>query len=221
MSKAKDNKSKSKPKKIIKKSATKKTPAKKKAARYIPIGKEKQKRISALSKFIPSLARLKGKRRLTPQEMAALTKAGKKIRAAGGTAGLKPLTELQAKKLPKGAVIGGGIRAIRLRSTGPDAKIKQTYKDGRLKIISNGRTWIYYPIAPDATGSLLDPLLDNGRAILGEPATKSIALWVQRGRLDETFSHYPAWEEFIKSRFVNYYAQTDWTIGIAALLSEQ
>ena len=179
---------------------------------YIPVGKKRRAEIKAYSKFIPSLNKLKGKSKITPAEQAQLTRAKKLLRY---TENLKPVTEKQAKQLRKqGLLEGKGIRAIRLRNTAPDAKIR-VLKSGII-VTSNGRKWEYHPFAPEP-----DVLADEGERLLAREDVAQINLWTNRGRANEGFTYAKAWQDYIFNRFQNYTALKEFTEGIAVLIKEK
>lgn len=180
---------------------------------YKHIGKATRKQISEMSRFIPSLAKLKGKQRITSAEYSAVTRAKKKLRH---TENLRPVTAKQAKELRKrGLLAGNGIQAIRLRSTAENAKVR-VHKDG-VVVTSNGRTFEYHPVKPD-----IDALADVGERLLDRRDVKQIFLWTSRGRTDEGFTYFGegeddgGWLAYLQSRFSQYHQISDFTEGVAA-----
>lgn len=192
--------------------------AKKRSKRYIPIGKATRKQISEFSKFVPSLAKHKGKSRLTPAEYSAFTRAKKRLRH---TDNLKPLTELQAKRL-KGKLVGGGVRAIRLRNTASDknVKIKSVLSSG-VVITTNGRDWEYHPIHADGM-DLPEALIEKGRELFNRKVHPpwQMHLWTSKGRANRGQSSFRLWVEYVMKEFGKYQDATDFIQGIAILTRE-
>lgn len=198
--------------------ATKKkgrTGARKRRQTYVFVSKKTRGEIREYSKFAPGLSKLKGKSRITSAERAQLTRLKKALRH---TENLKPLTEKQAKALAKAGhkdlLVGNGVRAIRLRNTSPEAKIR-IKKDG-LIITSNGRTWEYHPVAAE-----IGALADYGIALLERGDVAQINLWTNRGRANEGFSRKQAWLDYLHDRFAQYVSQTEFTEGIAARIKDK
>lgn len=180
---------------------------------YKHIGKGTRKQIRDMSRFIPSLSKLKGKTRITSAEYAAVTRAKKKLRH---TENLRPVTAKQAKELRKrGLLAGNGIQAIRLRSTAENAKVR-VRKNG-VVVTSNGRTFEYHPVKAD-----IDALAEAGEALLDRRDVKQIFLWTSRGRTDEGFTYFGegdddgGWLAYLQARFSQYHQIADFTEGIAA-----
>lgn len=179
-----------------------------------PVGKQRRKEIRELSKFVPSLEKLKGKKGLTASELGQLSKAKKAVR---GLHNLHPITERQAKQLQKQGLLEKdltkkGIRAIHLRNTSPDAKVK-VLKSGII-VTSNGRDWEYHPVDPDP-----EVLAEYGEQLLKRketPHIKTITIWLVRGRMDETFSTVNSWIDFLENRYIGYGKTQDFVLGIAA-----
>ena len=180
---------------------------------YVFVGKKKRTQIRELSRYVPSLKKLRGKSRITSAEAAQLTRAKKRLRH---TENLRIVTDKQAKILKKkGLLAGHGVQAIRLRSTAENAKIRVT-KSGMV-ITSNGRTFEYHPVKPD-----IDALAAAGERLLERSDVATIYLWTNRGRTDEgfTYFHKPplqgGWLEYLQQRFQQYHAVNDFVEGIAA-----
>jgi hypothetical protein len=187
---------------------------------YTYVGKRTKAEIREYSKFIPSLDKLKGKSRLTAAEKSQLTRAKKALQH---TENLHAVTPRQAKQLRKqglldpiksksGKVIGYK-RAVRLRNTSPDAKVR-VLKSGII-VTSNGRKWEYHPVVAEP-----DSLISAGEELLDTPRVAQINLWTNRGRVNEGFRSKAAWAEYIRTRFTQYVQATEFTEGIAALIKE-
>lgn len=183
------------------------------------VGKKTRAELREYSKFVPGLRKLQDKARktgkLSSHEVAQLTRAKKALRH---TEALKPLTEKQAKALAKAGhkdlLVGKGVRAIRLRNTSPEAKVR-IRKDG-LIVTSNGRTWEYHPVAPT-----VDALADYGVMLLERGDVAQINLWTNRGRVNEGFSRKSAWIEYLRDRFAQYVQTSEFTEGIAARIKNK
>lgn len=134
--------------------------------------------------FVPSLKKYKkrGRKkgpRFSPAQKAAITRAEKAVRAAGGGAGiLHPLTERQAKNLKdKSIIVGGGVRAVRLKGISPDTKISVV--KGRLVAkSSSGREWYFRRSAP-----FPKEVVRLARQAFTKFKAKQVDLWLVQGRL--------------------------------------
>lgn len=193
---------------------------------FVYVGKKTRSDISELSKYIPSLSKLKGKTRITTQEKSQLTKARKELRYREN---LKPVSAAQAKILKKKGFLApiyskkkegrerkiiGHTQAIKLRETSPDAKVK-VHNDG-VVVVSNGRTWEYHPVTatPDA-------LIDAGEKLLKRKDVGQINLWNNYGRVNASYSDPVQWAEFIRTTFLSYEGAGDYIHGIAARLKQK
>jgi hypothetical protein len=183
---------------------------------YVLLKKSEKKQISEFSKYIPSLSAYKGKSRIKSAEYGAYKRAKAKLRHVEN---LKPVTEAQAKRL-KGKLVGGGIRAIRLRNTATDAhvKVKTVLKSG-VVITTNGRDWEYHPIAKTASINLPEALIDKGAELFNRSKHPpwQIHLWTSKGRANEGSSSFQKWVEYIMKRFGQYSAADDFVQGVAIL----
>ena len=98
--------------------------------------------------LVPSLHKYARRRRLSRWEKAAITRAQNKITHAGGRSQLFVLSKRQRRAIKdKDIIVGGGIRALRFRETGADAKLRIV--KGEVRVTSHGREWQYIPTAPD------------------------------------------------------------------------
>jgi hypothetical protein len=185
---------------------------------YVAVSKETRKQLKEYAKFVPSLEKIKPKRNklgtyvVTPAQQAQITRARKQLRH---TENLKRLTKKQAAQLKKAGkadlLVGKGVRAIRLRNTSPDAKVRVT-KSGVI-VTSNGREWEYHRVPAEP-----DELIERGIEFLNNPRYYQINLWITRGRANEGFRSKSAWVEYIRNRFTQYVSQTDFVEGIAVLV---
>lgn len=94
-----------------------------------------------LAKFAPALKRYRRRKTLTRWEKGAITRKEKLL--LFHTENLIPVTKKHAREL-KEQLFAPGIRAIELRNTAPDAKIRKVKQD--LMVTSNGRTWLYWKL---------------------------------------------------------------------------
>ncbi len=175
---------------------------------YTYVGRKTKSDIARLAKLKPSLAKLRGKSRITSAEKAELTRAKKQLRDQHN---LKPVTEKQAKLLKKKGLLANirGVRAIKLRETSPDAKIR-VHNDG-VVVVSNGRTWEYHPNDADAAS-----LITEGEALLQRKDVAQINLWTAAGRANKGFSDPEQWAAYIQNKFTQYANADDYISGIAA-----
>ncbi len=191
--------------------------ARKRRTVYHLLKKSEKKQIREFSKFIPSLEKYKGKERITTQEYSAFQRAKAKLKH---TENLKPLTEAQAKKL-KGYTVGKGIRAIRLRNTSPDAKVKVL--KGGLVVVSNGRDWEYHPVASRNPDKLIEAMLALGKRLFfrKENPPWQLHIWTAAGRVSGGATAYYLWARDVAAFFNAYQGTEEYVRGAAALIRDQ
>lgn len=185
---------------------------------YVLLKKSEKKQIREFSKYIPKLADYKGKDKITSAQYGAFKQAKTKLRHVEN---LKPVTEAQAKKL-KGKLVGGGIRAIRLRDTGKDANVRvKSVLKGGVVVTTNGRDWEYHPVHSDA-GGLPEALIEKGRELFNRSVHPpwQIHLWTSKGRANEGKSSFQKWAEYVMSRFGKYHDPSDYLQGVAILVRD-
>lgn len=184
---------------------------------YVNLKKTEKKQIREFAKFIPALDKLRGKTKITPAEYGQFTKAKKKLRH---TENLKPLTAKQAKQL-KGVVVGGGVRAIRLRNTAEHAKVR--VRKGGVVVTSNGRTWEYHPTTniKDHT-EMVKALIEKARELFNRDKAPpySLHLWTSKGRAAEGFSNFEMWANYIFASFNKYQNADEFVWGVAAMVTD-
>ena len=150
------------------------------------MGQRKQMR--AYARFVPAIGKFKEHKRITKAQLGLITKAKRQLRH---TENLRPLTEKQTKKLKdKSLLVGHGVRAIRLRNTANNAKVR--VKKGDIIVTSNGRSWEYHPVKAD-----IDTLADYGIKQLQRKDVQAVALWTNKGRADETFDYAAPWIAYL------------------------
>ncbi len=189
--------------------ASRRSSSNKRRITYSYVGKKTRAEIREAAKYVPSVAKLKGKKRLTAAEKSTLTRAKKQLQYSQN---LRPITEKQAKLLKARGegdlIVGKGVRAIRLNNTSPNAKIR--VKKSGVVVSSNGRTWEYHPVSSD-----VDALAEYGEAQLERDDVIQIALWMARGRSSEGFEDGEDWVSYLSNTFAQYQNQQDFTKGIA------
>jgi hypothetical protein len=174
--------------------------------------------VGELSKFVPSLEKYKSRKRkkgprFTPSEKAAITRAEKKVQAAGLSSGiLRPLTKRQAAALKdRSLLVGNGIRAVRLRGIDPTAKI--TVKNGKLIVTSGKRTWRFQRSAP-----FPKEVMRRAKQAFTRGA-KAVDLWFVQGRLGFAAASLNLFAERVAEFFAQYAESDpdfdDWFQGIA------
>lgn len=180
--------------------------------------KSEKKKIREFSKFVPALEKYKGKEKISSSAYGLFKKAEKKLRH---TENLKPVTEKQAKKLGKKYLVGGGIRAIRLRNTSDkDAHTRvKTVRDDGVIITTNGRDWEYHPISVSNPGEVPEALIEKGRELFNRKKNPpwQIHLWTAKGRAGQGFTSFPAWARFVLKEYNSYTDPTEWMKGVAIL----
>jgi hypothetical protein len=193
------------------------TMAAKTRAKYILLKKSEIKQIREFTKFAPSLEKYRGKKKITVNEYSAFKRVKNKLRH---TENLKPVTALQAKKL-KGQLVGGGIRAVRLRNTAPDAKVR--VRKGGIIVTSNGRDWEYHPVKPKSALHIADALIEKGLTLFNRKQRPpwQLHLWTTKGRASEGFSSFNTWLTYIQARFNAYQNADEFISGVAALVKDQ
>lgn len=189
--------------------------ARKRRTTYTYLNRKRKKEITELAQWVPSLEKLKGKDRLTAAQQAQVTRAKKSLRH---TETYRRVTDKQAKLLKQkgegGILVGKGVRAIRLRNTASNAKIK-ILSNGMI-VTSNGRTWEYHPVDADA-----DTLNEYGKEQLERDNVEAVGLWTNRGRTNETTDDPEQWEEFLYQRFTKYADAQEFTQGVVVLIKEK
>ena len=199
-------------------------PKKRRATRratFVPLKTSEKKQIREFARYIPSLENYVGKSRISSAEYGAFKRAKKKLRH---TENLKPLTEKQAKAL-RGKLVGGGIRAIRLRNTGGDVNVKvKAVLKGGIVVTTNGRDWEYHPVSGGGDiDEVKGRLIEAARKLFNRPKAPpwAIGLWTSKGRASELFSSFEAWANYILSRFNKYQNAEEYIWGIAALVKDK
>lgn len=199
------------------------TPRKRKPVRrktYVLLKKSEKKQLRDFSKFIPSLDQYRGVDRLTSAQYGVFQKAKKKLRH---TENLKPLTEKQAKKL-KGKMVGGGIRALRLRNVvegDSHSKVISVTNKG-VVITSNGRIWEYHPVTPGKHDDLADALIQRGISLFHRKKKVPFALhiWAGNGRSNEGSPSPEKWISQVTKLFSAYQNSSEFILGIAVLVRD-
>ena len=151
--------------------------------------------------------------KLTPAQKAAITKKANLVR---GESGIFKLTKTQAAKLPKDALLGPGIKAIRLRNTGPDARLR-ILKGGKMSVTSGGRKWVYDPIGSDETA------LEEAAAEYFEQGATQIHFWTFYGRAGTAALDIEDFVFQLRSKYMQYLDASrekydaEWLLGLAVL----
>jgi hypothetical protein len=187
---------------------------------YVLLKKSEKAQIREFSKFAPALNAYRGVDRITSAQYGAFKKIKTKLRH---TENLRPITELQAKHAPKGTVVGGGIRAIRLRNTSPkDAgtRVKTVTKEG-VVITTNGRDWEYHPVAATPQ-EIQEVLIETGRELFNRSKNPpwQLHLWTAKGRANFGVTSFEKWAQYIMGAFNKYAETQDFVKGVAALVRD-
>lgn len=190
---------------------------------YVLLKKSDKAFIRENVKFIPSLQDYRGQERITSAQYGALRKAKAKLRH---TENLKPLTETQAKHL-KGKLVGGGVRAIRLRG-GDGAKVVSVSDKG-VVVTSNGRKWEYHPVSTSKNKALQEALIDAGLKLFARKKNPpwQLHLWTNKGRTDKGASNPADWVNRVAEWFntgvsAQIFSQQgkDFIYGVAAMITD-
>lgn len=193
----------------------------KKRQTYVLLKKSEKAQIREFAKFIPSLDAYRGKEKITSAQYGAFKRAKEKLRH---TDNLKPVTEAQAKKLPKGTLVGGGIRAIRLRNVNQDeahTRVRTVTKAG-VVITTNGRDWEYHPVSVRSPADLQEALIEKGRELFNRAKNPpwQLHLWTAKGRANFGVTSFDKWAKYIMGAFNKYQETTDFVKGVAALIRD-
>lgn len=193
-----------------------------------------------LAKFVPSLAKYKRRKTLTRYEKSAITRREKQLRFV--TDKLFPISKKQAKNL-KGKTFAHGVRAVELRGTSANAKIRSAGKD--IMVVSNGRTWVYWGLNKDTVRQKrgmkktakdafamqfpIEKVSELARAAFKKLKPIQIHLWAHSGVVGEPFETLGAFIDWIDEkwnagRYVNEKGYSSdpgaWINGIAILVKE-
>lgn len=161
--------------------------------------------------LVPSLKKYSRRKNLTRWEKSAITRAGNKIRHAGGRSQLFSLTKIQARRLKdKDPLIGGGVRAIALRNTAPDSKVH--VRKGKISVQTNGRE-IKYISAKADIGAILNEI----EKAFKKPGINTVWLWTVKGRAQRGFRSMERALEELRAAFEAYTNTDEWLLGIAHL----
>jgi len=199
----------------------KKRPVKRKT--FVLLKRSEKQQIREFSKFIPSLDAYRGKDKITSAEYGAFKRAKNHLRH---TDNLRPVTELQAKRL-KGKLAGHGIRAIRLRNVvkgDEHSRVVSVSTKGTV-ITSNGRRWEYHPVKLPAGADIddmADRLINAGVKLFRRTKNPpfQLHLWTSKGRSNEGASTPEKWASQIVLPFVRKYQNAeDFIFGIAAMIT--
>ena len=185
-------------------------------ATKVLLKRSERKQITEFSKYIPSLESLKGREKISSAEYGAFKRAKGKLRH---TDNLKPVTAAQAKRL-KGKLVGGGVRAVRLRNTSPDATVR--VRKGGIIVTSNGREWEYHPVSVRNAGELAEALIKKGYSLFArknKPAWQ-LHMWTSKGRSNEGAASYEKWVQLVVAFFNAYQNSTDFINGVAAMVTD-
>lgn len=100
-----------------------------------------QQQKKRLAPFVPKIARIRRKKKLTASDKATIRHFTKRIGSAAKN--LRPVTAAQARKF-KAQLYAPGVRAIELSGTTENAKVTVAGDD--ILVSQNGRTWVYWRV---------------------------------------------------------------------------
>lgn len=107
--------------------------------------------VRRLSKYVPSLSKLKNRKSLTKSEKRRIRYREKQLNLGANIAQLHPLTAQQAKRVGSKKLFRRGIRAIQLRGVKP-GQFKIT-KKGDIEVIAEEGRWVYWSLDRDTVRS--------------------------------------------------------------------
>lgn len=162
-------------------------------------------------------------KKMTGAQKAAVRKLSDTLRS---TENAFKLTKKQAANIPSVALVQSVTRkgkteiklnAIKLRNTGPDARITRVSKDGTLHVTSGGRKWKYIPVSPPE----IDSLAQAGEDAFADGA-QEIYIWTVHGRVGGGAEDMGEWLEQLSQQYMVYLSAADqakksreWLIGVA------
>lgn len=176
--------------------------------------------VRRLSKYVPSIAKLKNRTRLTENEKRRIRYREKQLNVLGVNLNqLKPVTPRQAKALGRKKLFKPGINAIQLRNVKPGDKIK-IKKNGDIVVESGEGKWIYWPLDRDTVRSKakmklagydafkkefpIETVADLTAKAFKEYNVQEVHLWAHAGRVGQGFQKV---EQFIM------WVQEKWQAG--------
>lgn len=174
-----------------------------------------------LSIYAPGLKKYKRRKKLSPQEKAAISHKLKLLRY---TQNLIPISKKTAKEL-KG-LLAPGIQAIPMLGVGENATVERVSKD--MILTTNGRTYILWQLKQVTTKSMkkaaekiFSPSFDlEALAKLAERAFQKfkvirIQLWSEHGIVGDTFRTLNEWVQWLYESYQQYQNVERWVNGIA------
>lgn len=164
--------------------------------------------------LVPSLKKYRRRKTLSAAEKAAITRAENHVKTASRGGELLALSKAEAARLKdKDALVGNGIRAVRMRGArGAKVTVK---KDGQLTLKRGSRQWFFEGQPPDPA-TLATRIGDIFSNATGEVF---LTVWTAAGRLPQTFPEVGPAIDFVTA-FVEQYQSLDpdfeeWFLGIA------
>ena len=182
------------------------------------------KSVERLAKFAPSLRKYKRRKRLNRWEKGAIARKEKVI---GSTENLFALSKRQTKALSKesrSAIVGKGVRAVRLRNTSSEAKVRiregfitteETVKDKK-KAKRKRRKIRYVPVPADL-GALIKAGLDIFDRAESRGKIVTVWLWLDTGRAGGGFRSPRLFLENLNRNWVPYAIEGNRFNGLAFL----
>lgn len=158
--------------------------------------------------YAPGLAKYAKRKTLKPHEKSAIARKEKLLRH---TENLIPVTAQQAKTLKrKNALVGNGIRAVRMRNTAPDAKVK--IRNGQLFVESNGRTFEYVSVEaePRSLLAVAEDIFNNSKNV-------TVWLWLNAGRAAAGYRTIELFAQNVIANFNQYQDAAEFILGLAYL----
>lgn len=226
---------------------------KREIASYLKAAKE-------LAPFIPSLNKYKRrKKNLKPAEKAAISRA-ERLFAEAHADHLIPIPKKRLKDpnvkknlfsfdtvhtIKRGKNKGKQIvrhhtfQGVQFRNTAPNANLK-FFKNGMV-MESNGRTWLYLPLADKSNESMeetgekafdiqkgqttgfaddIEAVIRLAEKAFKNPICKGVWLWAQSGRVSEGHRTLKEFIQWLYESYTHYIDTDQWMKGIAILIAD-
>ncbi len=195
----------------------------------------------SLAPIVPKMRKYRKRKTLTRSEKSAIAKRERQLK---NIPFLVPVTPAQIKKIGRKKLFMGGVHAIQIRNTSPDAKIKFR-KGGDMEIIDQGRRWIYWSLdrgtvrsrrgmrkaAEDAFAKRfpIERISDLTAAAFKRYEVRQVHLWAHAGIVGDAFESLNTFVRWVNEKWnAGRYARSEasggpsdpgkWVNGIAILI---
>lgn len=166
--------------------------------------------VQSIKKFVPSVKKYARRKKLNRWEKAAITRAEKKLKAAGNVVAISKRDILKIKD--KSVLVGNGVQAIRLDNAQPGARL-YVNKRGAIKVRSGGRTFFYVRVAA------LDEIPQIGEQIFGKYGDNKVTvwLWMKQGRANKGSRDALEFARYVGAKLSEYKAGEQYIYGVVYL----